>query len=361
MHAATPFVPTFDWSPIPQGVGIPPGLEVRLAVDGSGCRKARIPPRWRLQVVSTDGRHACRVDVVRDMHLAEVRRHIAELLHLDDVPLGVEALLVDDVPVAGGAAGCSAWALTVEEAQLFGCRVTFTLHTKPEPLVAAHATPDPPAVAVAVRASPGAKAFAPGAVTAASQAMHLQAAGGAAAAACGVPPPGGAARRKSLLLERRRRRTSWLPRKQAELMAKALSAQATPAKPPASLTPAVAGIGKGKGVISSAVPATTKDATTRAPPQPARAPPGQEPPVRRRRTSFVARKQAEIRAEAAAKEASMKRKLAPKQEVRRRRTSFAIRKMADIAASEVQQARDHGKDLVSLLRRAVATPMAAFP
>jgi len=335
------FRPGYDWSSIPQGMGVPPGLEIKmqLSVDGSGLRTARIPPRWQLQVVSTDCQHACRVEVVRGMHLAEVRRLVAEMLRLDDDgPQGVSALLVDGVQVAGGAAGASGWSLTVEEAQLFGSRVTFERRPQSNSHASGLATPDLPEAGM-VRSAYVTNAV--GSAVGDREATSLQSADDVRPAGFN----GGTARRKSFQ-RTRRRRTSWLPRKQAELFAKNAMLSATHA------------------IAEALRPALPRPSS--------RTPQGQEPPVRRRRRSFVARKQAELRAQAAqparvhAPTAGSKRNVfstpdpTVKPAIRRRRTSFAVRKMVEIAANQLEGGRRE-RDIKLLVRRAVATPMALVP
>eukprot|EP00899_Mesostigma_viride_P024379 jgi/Mesvir1/5125/Mv15280-RA.2 len=43
-----PFVPSYAWQAVPEGVNVPAGLEVRLPLDGSGTKEARIPDPWQL-------------------------------------------------------------------------------------------------------------------------------------------------------------------------------------------------------------------------------------------------------------------------------------------------------------------------
>lgn len=50
-RAVGDFVPAYgEWRPIPDGVAIEPGLEIRLPLDGSHARVARIPGKWRMQL-----------------------------------------------------------------------------------------------------------------------------------------------------------------------------------------------------------------------------------------------------------------------------------------------------------------------
>ncbi|KAG5185544.1 hypothetical protein JKP88DRAFT_194442 [Tribonema minus] len=48
------FAPTYAWQPVREWQGVPPGLEVRLPLDGSGERTARIPQPWQLQLFVQD-------------------------------------------------------------------------------------------------------------------------------------------------------------------------------------------------------------------------------------------------------------------------------------------------------------------
>lgn len=115
------FVPTYEWTTVGETVSVPPGLEVRLPVDGSNTRSARIPPNWRLLVVSDPGNDACRIDVTRITTLVEVRTAIAGAMAAGDVER-VQALLADGVSIAGTDA--RSWTKTVEQASLFGRRIT---------------------------------------------------------------------------------------------------------------------------------------------------------------------------------------------------------------------------------------------
>jgi len=50
VHESESFVASWDWQPLSPRQQVPPGLEVTLPLDGSGLKRARIPPVWRLQV-----------------------------------------------------------------------------------------------------------------------------------------------------------------------------------------------------------------------------------------------------------------------------------------------------------------------
>lgn len=123
---STTFMPSYEWAAVPEGAGIPPGLEVRLPVDGTGHRTARIPPSWRMLVVAFPANESCRLDVTRHMPLAEVRAGIASALADGDL-CRVESLLVDNIPIASSNATENNWGMTVEQAKLFGRRITCTL------------------------------------------------------------------------------------------------------------------------------------------------------------------------------------------------------------------------------------------
>ncbi|CAE8651262.1 unnamed protein product [Polarella glacialis] len=101
------------------------GLEVRLPIDGVSAKFARIPPTWRLLVVSVPQNEGRRVDVRRSTCLTEVRAMLAPLADGSDGQIG--SLLADDGLVAGGSAGEESWQKTVEQALLFGKRVTCTI------------------------------------------------------------------------------------------------------------------------------------------------------------------------------------------------------------------------------------------
>jgi len=121
--AATKFVPTYEWAAVPEGASVPPGLEVQLSMDGSGRKMARISATWRMLVVAEPSNDSCRFDVSRHMPLGEVRTAISGTLTGGNAAR-VTALLADGVMVAmeGAAHGC--WMRTVEQAQLFGKRIT---------------------------------------------------------------------------------------------------------------------------------------------------------------------------------------------------------------------------------------------
>jgi len=123
---SAPIVPTYEWAVLSPEDRVPPGLEVRLPVDGSGFRSARIPPSWRLMVVVQPLNEAVRLDVLRSTSLAEVREAVATSKAAGDARR-VQELLANDAILAGGVAGDGAWAMTVEQAALFGKRVSCTM------------------------------------------------------------------------------------------------------------------------------------------------------------------------------------------------------------------------------------------
>lgn len=69
------------------------------------------------------------------MKLAELRAELAGRLAGGDATR-VETLLLDDVPVAGGVAGDTGWALTMEQAGVFGHRITCTVADPKEDFLA---------------------------------------------------------------------------------------------------------------------------------------------------------------------------------------------------------------------------------
>mmetsp|Transcript_59019 Transcript_59019/g.191108 ORF Transcript_59019/g.191108 Transcript_59019/m.191108 type:complete len:364 (+) Transcript_59019:90-1181(+) len=120
------FAPSYEWAAVPEEASVPPGLEMNLSMDGSGSRSARIPPSWRMLVVSEPGNDACRFDVARWSTLAAVRAEVAKAMADGDLSR-VRALLADGVAIAGEGTPESCWARTVEHAQLFGRRITASI------------------------------------------------------------------------------------------------------------------------------------------------------------------------------------------------------------------------------------------
>ena len=49
-EAPSSWAPRYAWQDLVEGQSVPAGLEIRLDLSGSGRKRARIPPSWRLQV-----------------------------------------------------------------------------------------------------------------------------------------------------------------------------------------------------------------------------------------------------------------------------------------------------------------------
>lgn len=129
------YVPSYEWEELEEGMSVPAGLEVVLSVDGSGGRRARIPPSWRLLVVAQPSDDSCRLDVSRDMQLSQVRAEIAGRL-AGGQTARVAVLLMNGEPLAGGKAGDAPWGLSVEKAGLFGKRITCVIEEPQEDFAA---------------------------------------------------------------------------------------------------------------------------------------------------------------------------------------------------------------------------------
>ena len=100
-------LPCYEWQELPEGVSVPPGLDIEMPLDGKP-RQARIPPRWQLKV-STAEHGFWRHEVTKLSSALELRQSAATHvgLPLDAVLLSFAGALVED-----GA--------TVEELGLFG-------------------------------------------------------------------------------------------------------------------------------------------------------------------------------------------------------------------------------------------------
>jgi len=100
-------LPCYEWQELPEGVSVPPGLDIEMPLDGKP-RQARIPPRWQLKV-STAEHGFWRHEVTRSTSALELRQSAATHvgLPLDVVRLRFAGALVED-------------AATVEELGLFG-------------------------------------------------------------------------------------------------------------------------------------------------------------------------------------------------------------------------------------------------
>ena len=70
------FVPTYEWSEVPENASVPAGLEVRLVLHKEGGhhqpRLARIPPTWRLQTWLEEEHFFARVDVSRHTPIVDI-------------------------------------------------------------------------------------------------------------------------------------------------------------------------------------------------------------------------------------------------------------------------------------------------
>jgi hypothetical protein len=101
--------PSYDWQPVDM-LQLPAGLEVELPLDGQP-KRARIPPRWRLQVWLSERHGYLRHDVQRDTTAGDLRRAAAAAAGVS--PESVRLRLgADPQPLADF--------LTVEALRLFG-------------------------------------------------------------------------------------------------------------------------------------------------------------------------------------------------------------------------------------------------
>jgi len=64
------FRASYEWQEVPLATTVPAGLEIRLSLDGSHKRVARIPPTWRL--MAPLGRGILRLDVTASTRIQEV-------------------------------------------------------------------------------------------------------------------------------------------------------------------------------------------------------------------------------------------------------------------------------------------------
>jgi len=106
-EAGLVLVPCYEWQELPEGVSIPPGLDIEMPLDGKP-RQARIPPRWQLRI-STAEHGFWRHEVTKLTSALELRQSAAMHvgLPLNDVLLSFAGALVED-------------SVTVEELGLFG-------------------------------------------------------------------------------------------------------------------------------------------------------------------------------------------------------------------------------------------------
>ncbi|KAK3239330.1 hypothetical protein CYMTET_50737 [Cymbomonas tetramitiformis] len=115
-QASAAFVPSYEWQEV-NGRAVPPGLEVNMALDGSGGCRARIPPEWTLRIVpqGIPGTSTLAVCVTRHTRLSDVKFALKqanpniECVHI----LANHTLLTHQD------------SCTVEEASLFGRRVSW--------------------------------------------------------------------------------------------------------------------------------------------------------------------------------------------------------------------------------------------
>ena len=112
-HQLTPLAPMgsyiagYDWQYLPAGADIPPGLEIRMPLDG-GRPAARIPQRWQMQVWLEESGIYHRQDVTRATTAKTVREQIAREAGMpaDKVVLQLDGAEISDEQ-------------TVEELRLF--------------------------------------------------------------------------------------------------------------------------------------------------------------------------------------------------------------------------------------------------
>ena len=71
------FVPTYDWQVVMDGQTVDTGLEVSLSVDGVSAKKARIRPRWQLQLFLDDADCYLRLEVTRNDQIIKIERAAA--------------------------------------------------------------------------------------------------------------------------------------------------------------------------------------------------------------------------------------------------------------------------------------------
>ena len=106
--ADSPFVASYAWQYVPEGVQVPAGLEMTMPLDGSRS-KARIPPSWQLQVWLPAAKRYHRQQVGRFTFVEEVREAVARSAGTE-VPQ--VTLRLGDEEMADDA--------TLEELRLFG-------------------------------------------------------------------------------------------------------------------------------------------------------------------------------------------------------------------------------------------------
>ncbi|KAG8469543.1 hypothetical protein KFE25_005998 [Diacronema lutheri] len=142
---APPFAPSYEWSLVPPGVSVPAGLEVQMALDGSGSI-ARIPDPFRLQISLAAHLGIFRGDVHRGTTMGALAAllddHALRRLQLHPAELGTRACasVAMSVPVSDGSGSSRELTLplgmTAEQCELFSnqSRLRITWHPcKDEP------------------------------------------------------------------------------------------------------------------------------------------------------------------------------------------------------------------------------------
>jgi hypothetical protein len=75
VHAAEEFVPSYEWRPLREWHTIPSGIETRLPLSAAAHKEARIPERWRLQMIMPKPcKYFLRMDVGRRTSITEIQR-----------------------------------------------------------------------------------------------------------------------------------------------------------------------------------------------------------------------------------------------------------------------------------------------
>lgn len=72
-----PFTPSYDWQIVDAWQTVPPGMEVKMPLDGHSHKTARIPPQWRLQLGLGAVPGFARLEVTRATAVHELRASIA--------------------------------------------------------------------------------------------------------------------------------------------------------------------------------------------------------------------------------------------------------------------------------------------
>ena len=118
VSASRLFRPTYDWQFVHSWQTVPTGMQIKLAVDGSGDRLAKIPDPWRLQVYLGNGEGFFRGSIRRSWTPAQIRAAISK-----DKSIPIECVSLDMEVVAEKSANdlLDLWdpAATVESLLLF--------------------------------------------------------------------------------------------------------------------------------------------------------------------------------------------------------------------------------------------------